>query len=88
MIDHAKTVFWNGPLGYVENERFGVGTRALAERLAKARTKSIIGGGDTEGVVKKLKLFKKFDYVSTGGGASLEFLTQTPLPVLQYLTLS
>lgn len=86
VIDKAKTIFWNGPLGYVENDRFAAGTRALADRIAKAHAKSIVGGGDTEGVLKKLKLMNKFDYVSTGGGAALEFLAQKPLPVLKFLT--
>ena len=72
----------------VEIPAFAHGTISIADAIAKSHAKSIVGGGDTEGALKAAHLTKKFDYVSTGGGASLEFLSGAELPVLKYLSVS
>lgn len=74
ILKDAKTVFWNGPLGRVENYPFGKGTKEIAKFLANLKATVVIGGGDTAALIDKLKLSKKYSHVSTGGGASLEFL--------------
>jgi phosphoglycerate kinase len=78
--ENAATVFWNGPLGLVEDKRFTKGTGGLAKALARMKSVRIVGGGDTVAVVSKLKLAKKFSHVSTGGGAALEFIEGKRLP--------
>jgi phosphoglycerate kinase len=85
IVKKAKTIFWNGPLGYVERPEFARGTLAVARAIAASPARSIVGGGDTEGFLREYKLKKSFDYVSTGGGAVLEFLSGRHLPVLPYL---
>jgi len=76
----AKTVLWNGPLGIFEKEEFSRGTRRTAEYLSSLGITSIIGGGDTAAAISSLGLEKKMSHVSTGGGASLEFLEGRELP--------
>jgi len=76
----AATVFWNGPLGFVEDERFVKGTAGLAKALSRMKSVRIVGGGDTVAVISKLKLASKFSHISTGGGASLEFIEGKRLP--------
>jgi phosphoglycerate kinase len=76
----AKTVLWNGPLGIFEKEEFSRGTREIAEYLSSLGITSIIGGGDTAAAISSLGLEKKMSHVSTGGGASLEFLEGRELP--------
>jgi len=83
-IDEAKTVLWNGPLGYYENG-YIEGTHALAEVIAKAQTHAIIGGGDTVASIEALELEHEFSFISTGGGAMLEFLTHGTLPGIEAL---
>ncbi len=83
-LKKAKSVFWNGPLGCVENKIFAKGTIETAKFLAKMKGLRIAGGGDTAAVIDKLDLRKKFTFVSTGGGASLEFLV-SDLPGLKAL---
>tara|TARA_B100000508_G_scaffold60333_1_gene47409 strand:- start:424021 stop:425136 length:1116 start_codon:yes stop_codon:yes gene_type:complete len=83
-IDEAKTVLWNGPLGYYENG-YKEGTHALAQIIADARTHAIIGGGDTVASIESLDLEHEFSFISTGGGAMLEFLTHGTLPGLEAL---
>ncbi|MCL5094033.1 MAG: phosphoglycerate kinase [Patescibacteria group bacterium] len=73
-IEFAGTVFWNGPLGVTEVENFSKSTKAIAEIVLKSKAVSIVGGGDTIAVLEKFKLTGKFTYVSTGGGATMEFI--------------
>jgi len=84
-IKKAKTIFWNGPMGVFEIDKFAFGTKKIAQAVARSRAISVVGGGDTEVVVQKYKLEGKFTHVSTGGGASLEFLSGKGLPALKYL---
>lgn len=85
ILKKARTIFWNGPMGLFENFDFASGTKAVAEAVAASNGYSVIGGGDTEGVVSRFHLDGKFGHVSTGGGASLELLAGLELPVLKYL---
>ena len=88
-IEKSKTIVWNGPLGMFENQAFANGTNSIARQKAKATERgaiSIIGGGDTAAAVAKLGLEKKMSHVSTGGGASLEFLEGKVLPGVAALT--
>lgn len=80
----AKTVLWNGPLGNYENG-FIEGTEALAKVIARADAYSIIGGGDTVAAIEKLNLNDRFSFISTGGGAMLDFLAKGTLPGIEAL---
>ena len=79
-LNECRTVCWNGPLGIFEDDRYAKGTKEIAEALAKTGAKTIIGGGDTASAVAKFGLESKMTHISTGGGASLEFMEGKLLP--------
>ena len=79
-VKAAKTVVWNGPMGVFENPTLAAGTNAVAKALSEAEGTTIIGGGDSAAAIKKLGYADKVSHVSTGGGASLEFLEGKGLP--------
>lgn len=85
IISKAGTVVWNGPVGVFEFDQFGSGTRAVAEAVAHSKAFSIAGGGDTLAAVAKYGITDNISYISTGGGAFLEFLEGKKLPAIEIL---
>ncbi|MFP4112110.1 MAG: phosphoglycerate kinase [Candidatus Woesearchaeota archaeon] len=85
ILSKAKTIIWNGPLGMFEISKFAKGTNAIAKILSETSAKTIIGGGDSATAIENLKLQNKMTHVSTGGGASLEFLEGKSLTALKAL---
>ena len=85
-IAGAKTVVWNGPLGVYEFEKFAQGTISVAKQIAASTAVSIIGGGDCVAAIQRAGVADRMTHISTGGGASLEFLEGKPLPGILALT--
>jgi phosphoglycerate kinase len=85
MMASAGTIVWNGPVGVFEFDQFGEGTRELGEAIAASSAFSIAGGGDTLAAVDKYGIADKVSYISTGGGAFLEFLEGKKLPAVAML---
>jgi phosphoglycerate kinase len=84
-LDSAKTIIWNGPVGVFELPQFTYGTRALAIAIAKSDAFSIAGGGDTLAAIDQYDLTDQLSYISTGGGAFLEYLEGKTLPAVAAL---
>ncbi len=82
-LSHAKTIFWNGPMGVFENEAFSKGTFALAKTIADVDAIKIVGGGDSAAAAENSGYAEKMTHISTGGGASLEYLQGDKLPGLE-----
>lgn len=79
-IKIARTILWNGPLGLTEKPQFEGGTKLVAQAISKSKSFSIIGGGETTDFIIKIGLDKKINFLSTGGGAMLEYLSGKPMP--------
>jgi phosphoglycerate kinase len=89
IVSNARTILWNGPVGAFEHPPFGAGSRVVAQGVVEATERgatSVVGGGDTAAAVAGFGLAESVSHVSTGGGASLEFLAGNPLPGLEALT--
>ena len=84
-LAEAKTILWNGPMGVFELEPFSAGTRGVATAIARSSAYSVAGGGDSLLAIKRFGLEEGFDHLSTGGGASLEFLEGRELPGVKVL---
>ncbi len=84
-IAQAKTVFWNGPMGVFEKAQFAKGTREIARAVAETSAETFVGGGDTIATIKKFGYSGRYDFVSSAGGAALEYLAGKQLPGLDGL---
>ena len=84
-IARAKQVFWNGPMGKFEEERFAAGTQGVAVSIAQSKAVSVVGGGDTVAAVNNMGIGRYFTFVSTGGGATMEYIQQGSLPCIDVI---
>jgi len=84
-IKDAKTILWNGPIGVFEFAQFSQGTQTLAEAIAKSNAFSLAGGGDTISAIQMFDAEKDLSYISTAGGAFLEFIEGKKLPTIEIL---
>lgn len=82
-LKNLETVVWNGPFGKIEEKKYRKGTEKFIKKFVKLKVKKIVGGGDTLKIINKLKFDKKFDFISTGGGAMLEYLAKGTLPIFK-----
>jgi len=85
LVAAAGTILWNGPVGVFEFEQFGEGTRTLAMAIARSKAFSLAGGGDTLAAIEKYDIEDSISYISTGGGAFLEFVEGKKLPAVEIL---
>ena len=85
IISQAQTIIWNGPLGVFEFDQFGLGTKAIAKAIAQSKGFSAAGGGDTLAAIEKYEIVDDISYISTGGGAFLEFIEGKPLHTVEAL---
>jgi phosphoglycerate kinase len=85
LVAAAGTILWNGPVGVFEFEQFGEGTRTLATAIARSKAFSLAGGGDTLAAIEKYGIEDSISYISTGGGAFLEFVEGKKLPAVEIL---
>jgi phosphoglycerate kinase len=85
IIKNAGTVVWNGPVGVFEFDQFGEGTRAISMAIAETRAFTLAGGGDTIAAIQKYDIYDKVSYISTAGGAFLEYLEGKTLPAVAML---
>ena len=85
LLQPVRTIFWNGPMGVFEKPPFDRGTMALAMLLAESTAVTVVGGGESVAAVERAGVAERFTHVSTGGGASLEFLTEGTLPGIEAL---
>jgi phosphoglycerate kinase len=85
IVAQAGTIIWNGPVGVFEFDQFGAGTARIARAIAESKAFSIAGGGDTLAAIAKYEIADKVSYMSTGGGAFLEFLEGKKLPAVEIL---
>ena len=85
LLESAATIIWNGPVGVFEFDQFGEGTRAIASAIARSKAFSLAGGGDTLAAIEKYGVEEGISYISTGGGAFLEFVEGKPLPAVTVL---
>jgi phosphoglycerate kinase len=84
-LKKAKTIFWNGPMGVFEKEQFAKGTMAIARAVAESKATTIVGGGESVEAVKASGFADRITHISTGGGASLEFISGAKLPGVEVL---
>ncbi len=85
ILKEAKTIIWNGPLGYYEDDDFRKGTNEILKAISESDAYSIMGGGDTADIIHQLKMEDSFDYISTGGGAMLDYISGEEMPGIEAL---